>query len=45
MLYKFEWDPVKAQTNATKHGVSFEQATGVFNDPMALTLFDQDQLR
>ena len=43
MLYLFEWDPAKAQTNATKHGVTFEQATGVFKDPMALTLFDQDQ--
>lgn len=27
MLYLFEWDPAKAQTNATKHGVTFEQAT------------------
>ena len=43
MLYNFEWDPVKAETNATKHGVTFEQATGVFKDPMALTLFDQEQ--
>ena len=43
MLVQFEWDPLKAQTNATKHGVTFEQATGVFKDPMALTLFDQDQ--
>ena len=28
--------------NATKHGVTFEQATAVFNDPMALTVFDED---
>lgn len=43
MLYTFEWDPAKAAANATKHGVTFEQAAGVFKDPMALTLFDQEQ--
>lgn len=43
MLYQFDWDPVKAKINARKHGVTFEQASGVFKDPMALTLFDQDQ--
>ena len=42
MQYNFEWDPAKAQINASKHGVTFEQATGVFRDPMALTLFDED---
>jgi uncharacterized DUF497 family protein len=42
MLYNFEWDPLKAATNANKHGVTFEQAAGVFKDPMALTLLDQE---
>lgn len=42
MQYNFEWDPVKAQINANKHGVTFEQATAVFSDPMALTVFDED---
>lgn len=42
MRYNFEWDPIKAQINASKHGVTFERATGVFNDPMALTVFDED---
>lgn len=42
MRYNFEWDPVKARSNAEKHGVSFEQATEVFKDPMALTLYDDD---
>ena len=42
MQYNFEWDPVKAQANASKHGVTFEQAAGVFKDPMALTVFDED---
>jgi len=42
MQYNFEWDPVKARSNADKHGVTFEQATGVFKDPMALSKFDED---
>lgn len=42
MQYTFEWDPVKARTNATKHGITFEQAAAVFNDPMALTIFDEE---
>lgn len=33
----FEWDPKKATQNLTKHGVSFHDATTVFNDPRALT--------
>ena len=42
MHYNFEWDPAKAHRNAKKYGVTFEQATGVFQDPMALTLYDED---
>jgi len=34
------WDEVKAQTNATKHGVTFAQAATVMLDPLALTIFD-----
>ncbi len=29
---KFEWHPPKAVSNLEKHGVSFEEATTVFND-------------
>ncbi|MFN2446082.1 MAG: BrnT family toxin [Vicinamibacterales bacterium] len=32
----FEWDPRKAQANAAKHGVSFDDAVTVFLDPDAL---------
>jgi uncharacterized DUF497 family protein len=32
----FEWDPRKAQANAAKHGVSFDEAVTVFLDPNAL---------
>ena len=39
--YNFEWDAGKAATNIQKHGVSFENATTVFRDAAALSLFDQ----
>jgi uncharacterized DUF497 family protein len=38
--FHFEWDPKKAIDNVRKHGVSFERAGFVFNDPEALTVFD-----
>lgn len=37
---RFEWDAVKAASNITKHGVSFEEATEVFYDPNALDDYD-----
>jgi uncharacterized DUF497 family protein len=37
---KFEWDPRKAASNFTKHGVSFEEATTVFRDTLAMTISD-----
>jgi hypothetical protein len=36
----FEWDPVKAEENERKHGVSFEEARTVFGDAYALHLYD-----
>ncbi len=30
---EFEWDEDKAQANATKHGVTFEEAAQAFLDP------------
>ena len=30
---EFEWDERKARDNLAKHGVSFELATAVFDDP------------
>ena len=39
--YEFDWDPAKARANLEKHGVSFEEAAGVFLDPHASSLFDQ----
>lgn len=36
----FEWDDVKAATNISKHGVSFEEARTVFEDAFAMTIRD-----
>jgi uncharacterized protein len=36
----FEWDRVKAASNLLKHGVSFEEASTVFEDENALTFND-----
>ncbi len=38
--FKFDWDPAKATSNLTKHGVSFEEAMGVFSDPLASSIPD-----
>ena len=40
--YHFEWDPTKAHTNVAKHGVTFQRATLVFRDPLALSLYDAE---
>ena len=42
MGLRFEWDGSKAAANLKKHGVSFEEATTVFSDPLALTISDPD---
>ena len=42
MEYHFEWDPVKAKTNLQKHGVSFEESTEVFLDPLQLSMPDHE---
>ncbi len=33
---KFVWDPVKARTNLAKHGISFEIAQEVWDDPLSV---------
>jgi hypothetical protein len=37
---EFEWDDNKAATNLRRHGVSFEEASWVFGDPLAITFQD-----
>jgi uncharacterized DUF497 family protein len=36
----FEWDEDKATANARKHGVTFEEASTVFADPLAAIFSD-----
>jgi uncharacterized DUF497 family protein len=38
----FEWDAVKAESNVTKHGVSFGVAASVLRDPLAVAIFDSE---
>ena len=40
MPLSFEWDESKAKSNLAKHGVSFEEASTVFGDPLSLTIPD-----
>lgn len=42
MSLKFEWDPRKAVTNLSKHGVSFQEALTAFADPLAVIFDDED---
>ena len=37
---EFEWDESKNLSNISKHGIDFEQAKMVFNDPNLLTFED-----
>ncbi len=37
---EFEWDEDKALLNLTKHGIRFEAAAGVFDDPQRLVEAD-----
>lgn len=42
MAYIFEWDSGKVADNARKHGVTFDEASTVFGDPLALLMPDPD---
>ncbi len=41
MSYRFEWDSNKAGSNLIKQGVSFDEATTVFDDSLA-RIFDDE---
>ena len=43
MKPRFEWDPIKAESNRRKHRVSFETATRVFADPFAMARQDRNE--
>jgi uncharacterized DUF497 family protein len=38
--FQFQWDKPKAIANLRKHGVSFELASTIFQDPRLLTVAD-----
>lgn len=42
MGYEFEWNPIKAAINLRNHGDSFEEASTVFADPLAMLMADPD---
>lgn len=42
MALQFEWDKTKARLNLQKHEVSFEEAKTVFDDPLFITVLDEE---
>jgi uncharacterized protein len=38
---RFEWNDLKAEPNRRKHGVTFEEAVTVFQDPFYLESYDE----
>jgi uncharacterized protein len=38
----YDWDDQKAESNLEKHGVSFEEAATVFDDPLYVDFYDPD---
>lgn len=39
---QFSWDPKKAASNLRDHGITFEEASSVFGDALAITFDDPD---
>ena len=37
---RVSWDPVKAARNITKHGIAFDEAVTVFEDPLGRVVAD-----
>lgn len=42
MAFRFSWDSAKAASNRRQHGVTFEEATTTFGDPLSITVPDPD---
>ena len=42
MAIRFTWDPKKAKRNLHDHGIEFEAAKHVFNDPHVVVIEDVD---
>ena len=41
-MIEFQWDPLKAVENAQKHGITIAEASTVFGDTLAISIFDPD---
>jgi uncharacterized protein len=41
-LARIEWDEAKNQINQAKHGIRFDVAVEVFEDPMAVSVQDRE---
>ena len=42
---RFEWNEAKARSNFAKHGVSFQEASTVFGDPLSVSASDAARSR
>jgi hypothetical protein len=42
MAFLFRWDNEKAIANASKHGITFEEACSAFGDPLSVTVEDTE---
>jgi hypothetical protein len=38
---EFEWDKQKAESNLSKHDISFEEAQTVFDDPLYVDFYEE----
>jgi uncharacterized protein len=41
---RFEWDEAKNHSNRRKHGVSFEEASQVFHDPLYVSVQERVEI-
>jgi uncharacterized DUF497 family protein len=39
---RFNWDNAKAEQNFLKHGIAFDEAQTVFDDPFYVDFYDPD---
>jgi uncharacterized DUF497 family protein len=39
---RFIWNRLKAENNHRKHGITFEKATEIFNDPFFIEEYDEE---
>ncbi len=44
-MSRFDWDPVKAEANFRKHGVTSEEADQVTSSPLSIVEHDVDHCR